>query len=61
MRFGRKWPNLSLNKDFDIKTWTDYAVCHWGDFIFGPGSNSEALSASQRCRVLFLKNDISSK
>lgn len=20
MRFGRKWPNLSLNKDFDMKT-----------------------------------------
>jgi len=21
VRFGRKWPNLSLNKDFDTRTW----------------------------------------
>lgn len=35
--FGRQWPNFSLNKDFDTKTWTDAAPCLRGDFIIWKG------------------------
>lgn len=39
MKFVRKLPNFILNKDFDIKTGKDSALCLMGDFMFGPGSN----------------------